>query len=83
MILAVDIGNTNIVIGCMEKGRAALSLRLATNRDATELEYAEEYRDQGARQRAYDAHPDAQAQPFDRACEHVASYPVRSEYMAE
>ena len=40
MILAVDIGNTNIVIGCMEKGRAALSLRLATNRDATELEYA-------------------------------------------
>lgn len=40
MILAVDIGNTNIVIGCMENGRPTLSLRLATDRDATELEYA-------------------------------------------
>ena len=40
MVLAVDIGNTNIVIGCMENGRAVFSLRLATDRDATELEYA-------------------------------------------
>ena len=40
MVLAVDIGNTNIVIGCMENNQVKLSLRIATNRSATELEYA-------------------------------------------
>lgn len=40
MVLAVDIGNTNTVIGCMDHHRTVLSLRLATDRDATELEYA-------------------------------------------
>lgn len=40
MVLAADIGNTNIVIGCFENGRILLTERLATNRDATELEYA-------------------------------------------
>jgi type III pantothenate kinase len=40
MVLAVDIGNTNIVIGCMENNQVKLSLRIATDRSATELEYA-------------------------------------------
>ena len=40
MLLAIDIGNTNIVIGCMEGNQAVLSFRLATDRNATELEYA-------------------------------------------
>lgn len=40
MILAVDIGNTNVVVGCMDEKGIALKLRLATDRDATHLEYA-------------------------------------------
>ena len=40
MIFTMDIGNTNIVIGCVDRNRVILNLRLATNRDATELEYA-------------------------------------------
>lgn len=40
MILAVDIGNTNIVVGCFEEGHIFMTFRLATDRDATELEYA-------------------------------------------
>ena len=40
MVLAVDIGNTNIVVGCFEDGVIHLTLRLATDRAATELEYA-------------------------------------------
>lgn len=39
MVLAVDIGNTNIVIGCFEGNRILFTNRLATNRNATELEY--------------------------------------------
>lgn len=40
MVLAVDIGNTNIVIGCFSDRKVTLTFRLATDRDATELEYA-------------------------------------------
>lgn len=40
MVLAVDIGNTNIVVGCVDRDRVQLTLRLATDRKATALEYA-------------------------------------------
>ncbi len=40
MILAIDIGNTNIVIGCFEDDKILFTERLSTNHKATELEYA-------------------------------------------
>lgn len=40
MILAVDIGNTNIVIGCIEGSECVFVERLSTVRTKTELEYA-------------------------------------------
>lgn len=40
MILAIDIGNTNIVIGCIDKDKTYFIERLATVRTKTELEYA-------------------------------------------
>ncbi len=40
MILAIDIGNTNIVIGCIDKSRCVFVERLSTVRTKTELEYA-------------------------------------------
>ena len=40
MILAIDIGNTNIVIGCFEGERIVFTERLSTKHTATELEYA-------------------------------------------
>ena len=40
MILAIDVGNTNIVIGCCENGRIAFSERISTSRENTALEYA-------------------------------------------
>lgn len=40
MILAVDIGNSNIVIGCFDRERILLVERVSTNRSATVLEYA-------------------------------------------
>ena len=44
MVLAVDIGNTNVVVGCFI-GEEIRSLgRLATNRGATELEYSVQIR---------------------------------------
>ena len=39
MILAIDIGNTNIVLGCMEEGKCIFVERLSTVRTKTELEY--------------------------------------------
>ena len=39
MVLAVDIGNSNIVLGCFEGDRVVFEERLSTNRNATELEY--------------------------------------------
>ena len=40
MILAIDIGNTNIVIGCCDGGGVLFMERLTTNHIATPLEYA-------------------------------------------
>ncbi|MGI6071109.1 MAG: type III pantothenate kinase [Blautia sp.] len=40
MILAIDIGNTNIVIGCIDREKAYFVERLSTVRTKTELEYA-------------------------------------------
>lgn len=40
MILAIDIGNTNIVVGCCEKDSVSFVERISTNHTATELEYA-------------------------------------------
>lgn len=39
MVLAIDIGNSNIVIGCFNKSKIEFVDRLATNRNATALEY--------------------------------------------
>ncbi|WP_461813059.1 type III pantothenate kinase [Faecalimonas sp.] len=40
MILAIDIGNTNIVIGCCDENKIYFVERLSTNSTKTELEYA-------------------------------------------
>ncbi|NCB50473.1 MAG: type III pantothenate kinase [Clostridia bacterium] len=40
MILAVDVGNTNIVLGCIDDGNISNVMRLETNRKKTEFEYA-------------------------------------------
>lgn len=40
MILAIDIGNTNIVIGCIEDDKILFVERLSTDATRTELEYA-------------------------------------------
>lgn len=40
MILAIDIGNTNIVIGCIENEDIVFNERVSTNHTATDLEYA-------------------------------------------
>lgn len=40
MILAIDIGNTNIVIGCFDENNVLFKERVSTNRTATDMEYA-------------------------------------------
>ena len=40
MILAIDVGNTNIVVGCIDDRTTYFIERLSTNRTKTELEYA-------------------------------------------
>lgn len=40
MVLAVDIGNSNIVVGCFDEKKILFVERLATNKSATALEYA-------------------------------------------
>ena len=40
MILAIDIGNTNIVIGCIDKKKTYFIERLSTVKTKTDLEYA-------------------------------------------
>ncbi len=40
MILAIDIGNTNIVIGCIDNDEILFNERVSTNHKATDLEYA-------------------------------------------
>lgn len=44
MILAVDIGNTNIVIGCIEQEKIYFEERVSTNISKTELEYVVEFK---------------------------------------
>lgn len=40
MILAIDIGNTNIVIGCIDEKQTYFVERISTNHNLTSLEYA-------------------------------------------
>lgn len=40
MILAIDIGNTNIVLGCMDDKKRYFTERLSTNKTKMEMEYA-------------------------------------------
>lgn len=40
MIAAVDIGNTNVVIGCIENGEILFTSRFRTNIEQTDCEYA-------------------------------------------
>ena len=40
MVLAIDIGNTHIVVGCFQKDRIVFVERISTNRTNTTLEYA-------------------------------------------
>ncbi len=40
MILAIDMGNTNIVVGCIDDERIHFTERISTNLNYTELEYA-------------------------------------------
>lgn len=40
MVLAIDIGNTNIVVGCFENDKILFIERVSTNHSATDLEYA-------------------------------------------
>ncbi len=44
MILAIDIGNTNIVIGCMEQEKIYFVERVSTDISKTELEYVVEFK---------------------------------------
>ena len=45
MILAVDVGNTNIVMGCLEEGKILFTARLATDSKKTADEYAVSIKD--------------------------------------
>lgn len=40
MILAIDVGNTNVVVGCMEGSEIVCISRMATNATKTDSEYA-------------------------------------------
>lgn len=40
MVLAIDIGNTHIVLGCIEGEKIIFRERMSTNHNATRLEYA-------------------------------------------
>ena len=40
VLLALDVGNTNIVIGCIDKENIFFECRLSTDRNKTEAEYA-------------------------------------------
>ena len=40
MILAIDVGNTNIVLGCIENGKRIFSARIASDRGKTADQYA-------------------------------------------
>ena len=40
MILALDIGNTNIVIGCIEEGEIVFDGRITTDSAKTDMDFA-------------------------------------------
>ncbi len=40
MILALDVGNTNIVVGCLDEDNVFFECRLSTDKNKTEAEYA-------------------------------------------
>lgn len=40
MVFALDVGNTNIVFGCIDNGRIVFEGRLETDRGKTDMEYA-------------------------------------------
>lgn len=40
MLLAIDVGNSNIVLGCFDGDRIVFRERVSTNQQATDLEYA-------------------------------------------
>ena len=40
MLLAIDVGNTNIVLGCFDGDKILVRERVSTNQQATDLEYA-------------------------------------------
>ena len=44
MLLAIDIGNTNIVIGCIDNGTILFNERVSTDHKATDLEYAIQFK---------------------------------------
>lgn len=44
MILAIDIGNTNIVMGCIQEEKVLFVERISTNISKTELEYVVEFK---------------------------------------
>ena len=44
MILAIDIGNTNIVIGCITQDKISFVERVSTDISKTELEYVVEFK---------------------------------------
>lgn len=45
MILAIDVGNTNIVLGCIDEGRILNIVRIQTDQHETATEYAIKLRD--------------------------------------
>lgn len=55
MILAVDVGNTNIVVGCIEDEKVLFVERISTDVSKTELEYVVTF---GALLDIYDIKPD-------------------------
>ena len=44
MLLAIDMGNTNIVIGCIDDEKIYFVERLSTSTHKTELEYAVDFK---------------------------------------
>ena len=57
MILAIDVGNTNIVLGGVENGKEVFSARLASDKNKTEDQYALDFKGTCARQKGPPARP--------------------------
>ncbi|MCR5021450.1 type III pantothenate kinase [Ruminococcus sp.] len=55
MLLAIDVGNTNIVLGCIENDNILFRERIYTNQLATDLEYAANIK---TAMEMHDIHPD-------------------------